>query len=55
MADDKDQEPDLDAAWFAEADAYEGDRLVRKGRPQPDAGGQPSPPNCSNAPPPRVP
>mgnify|MGYP002780948638 CR=1 FL=1 len=29
-----DTKPELDDAWFAEADAYVGKRLVRRGRPK---------------------
>lgn len=29
-----DAKPELDEAWFAEADAYQGRRLVRRGRPK---------------------
>jgi uncharacterized protein (DUF4415 family) len=32
-APDPDDAPKLDRAWFEEADAYVGDRLVRRGRP----------------------
>jgi uncharacterized protein (DUF4415 family) len=31
---DPDEAPKLDDAWFDEADAYVGDRLVRRGRPR---------------------
>lgn len=30
------ERPELDDAWFAEADAYDGARLVRRGRPRLD-------------------
>ena len=29
-----DMKPELDDAWFAEADAYVGSKLVRRGRPK---------------------
>jgi uncharacterized protein (DUF4415 family) len=32
-ATDPDDAPKLDRAWFEQADAYVGDRLVRRGRP----------------------
>ena len=31
---DPDDAPKLDEAWFEEADAYVGERLVRRGRPK---------------------
>ena len=31
---DPDDAPKLDEAWFEEADAYVGERLVRRGRPR---------------------
>ena len=31
---DRDEKPKLDDAWFEEADAYVGSRLVRRGRPK---------------------
>jgi len=31
---DPDDAPELDDAWFREADLYEGKRLVRRGRPR---------------------
>jgi uncharacterized protein (DUF4415 family) len=31
---DPDDAPRLDDAWFEEADAYVGERLVRRGRPR---------------------
>ncbi len=35
---DRDEvKPELDDAWFAEADAYVGKRLVRRGRPRSDS------------------
>lgn len=33
--------PELDDDWFAEADAYVGDKLVRRGRPKSDNPKQP--------------
>jgi uncharacterized protein (DUF4415 family) len=33
---DPDEAPKLDSDWFEEADAYVGDRLVRRGRPSSD-------------------
>ena len=30
---DPDDAPELDEAWFEAADLYEGDKLVRRGRP----------------------
>jgi uncharacterized protein (DUF4415 family) len=33
--------PELDDDWFAEADAYIGDKLVRRGRPKSDNPKQP--------------
>jgi uncharacterized protein (DUF4415 family) len=33
-ATDPDEAPKLDDAWFEEADAYVGNRLVRRGRPR---------------------
>lgn len=33
--------PNLDAAWFAEADAFVGTRLVRRGRPKSERVKQP--------------
>lgn len=30
---DPDEAPELDEQWFAEADLYDGDKLVRRGRP----------------------
>src|SRR3954468_8022499 len=35
-APDPDEAPKLDSDWFEEADAYVGDRLVRRGRPSSD-------------------
>lgn len=32
--DPDDAKPELDDAWFVEADAYVGSRLVRRGRPK---------------------
>ncbi|NJR78051.1 BrnA antitoxin family protein [Sphingomonas sp. 36D10-4-7] len=41
-ADDMDDvRPVLDDAWFEEADAFQGARLVRRGRPKPDNPKQP--------------
>jgi uncharacterized protein (DUF4415 family) len=34
--DPDDVKPELDDVWFAEADAYVGERLVRRGRPKSD-------------------
>ena len=31
---DRDEKPELDDAWFEEADAYVGNKLVRRGRPR---------------------
>jgi uncharacterized protein (DUF4415 family) len=31
---DPDDAPELSDAWFAEADLYRGDKLVRRGRPK---------------------
>lgn len=31
---DLDDAPELDDDWFAEADLYEGDKLIRRGRPR---------------------
>jgi uncharacterized protein (DUF4415 family) len=31
---DPDDAPELDDAWFQEADVYQGERLVRRGRPR---------------------
>jgi uncharacterized protein (DUF4415 family) len=30
------ERPNLDDAWFAEADAFDGARLIRRGRPRSD-------------------
>jgi uncharacterized protein (DUF4415 family) len=30
------ERPELDDAWFAEADAYDGAKLIRRGRPRSD-------------------
>jgi uncharacterized protein (DUF4415 family) len=32
----REERPELDDAWFAEADAFVGERLVRRGRPRSD-------------------
>lgn len=39
--DPDDVKPDLDDAWFAEADAYVGTKLVQRGRPKSDNPKQP--------------
>ena len=31
---DPDDAPELDKAWFDKADLYEGERLIRRGRPR---------------------
>ena len=31
---DRDEKPELDDAWFEEADAYVGNKRVRRGRPR---------------------
>jgi uncharacterized protein (DUF4415 family) len=31
---ERDEKPELGDAWFREADAYAGDKLVRRGRPK---------------------
>ena len=31
---ERDEKPELDDAWFREADAYVGEKLVRRGRPK---------------------
>ena len=36
-----DRKPELDDDWFAEADAYVGKKLVRRGRPKSDNPKQP--------------
>jgi uncharacterized protein (DUF4415 family) len=33
-ANNRDEKPELDDAWFEEADAYVGAKLVRRGRPR---------------------
>jgi uncharacterized protein (DUF4415 family) len=39
--DPDDVRPELDETWFAEADAYVGEKLVRRGRPKSDNPKQP--------------
>lgn len=39
--DPADVKPELDDAWFEEADAYAGTKLVRRGRPRLDTPKQP--------------
>lgn len=34
---DPDDAPIVDEAWFAEADFYHGEKLIRRGRPKSDA------------------
>jgi uncharacterized protein (DUF4415 family) len=42
LANDPDEiKPDLDDDWFAEADAYIGEKLVRRGRPKAENPKQP--------------
>jgi uncharacterized protein (DUF4415 family) len=42
LASDPDEiKPELDEDWFAEADAYIGDKLVRRGRPRAENPKQP--------------
>lgn len=36
VIDPDDVKPELDDAWFEEADAYQGAKLVRRGRPKSD-------------------
>ncbi|WP_227698505.1 BrnA antitoxin family protein [Sphingomonas hengshuiensis] len=41
MTDPDDVKPELDDAWFEEADAFQGRKLVRRGRPKSDSPKQP--------------
>lgn len=41
VTDPDDVKPELDDAWFEEADAFQGDKLVRRGRPKSDNPKQP--------------